>query len=79
MPVEASAAAGRCGCESYTADPLAFSEATPIVDVIEPRLRRPGEAPADAPRLAPVRDLFDSGRPLRDMTEFDGVPWRPPK
>jgi hypothetical protein len=78
VPVEIGLAVGRCGCEAYTTDARAFTEPTPIVDVTEPRLRRPNEpAPVEAPRLAPVRDLLDEGRRLRDLSEPDTVPWRP--
>jgi hypothetical protein len=49
-----------------------------IVDVVEPRLRTTnGEHVPAQPRLAPVRDVFDEGRRLRDLSELDGLPWRP--
>jgi hypothetical protein len=50
----------------------------PIVELTELRLRGPDEAaPLDTPLLAPVRDMLDEGRRLCDLSEFDGVPWRP--
>jgi hypothetical protein len=53
-------------------------EPVPIVDVTELRLRGPGEpAPPDGPLLAPVRDLLDEGRRLRELSDLDGLPWRP--
>jgi hypothetical protein len=55
-------------------------EPIPIVELTELRLRGPDEASSlDAPLLAPVRDMLDEGRRLRDLSEFDGVPWRPPR
>jgi hypothetical protein len=75
VPAEAMLALGRCGCEGYTTDRHAFGESVEIVDV-ELRLRLPGEEPAPQPRLAPVRDLFDSGGGLDDFGE--AKPWRPP-
>jgi hypothetical protein len=76
---EAGLALGQCGCPEYTTDRAAFGDDPPAVDVVELRLRRPGEPrPAEAPPVKPVRDLLDSGRRLRDLSEFDGVPWRPP-
>jgi hypothetical protein len=73
-------AVGRCGCVGYTADAAEFTDSNPIVDVTEMRLRLPGETtpPLDSPSLAPVRDVLDEGRRLRDLSELDGVPWRPP-
>jgi hypothetical protein len=68
-------AVGRCGCGGYTTDRAAFGEEVELVDVAELRLRGPGEAVAPNPTLAPVRDLFDEGRRLRDPVE--AVPWRP--
>jgi hypothetical protein len=51
----------------------------PIVDLEQLQLRRPGEeAEVEQPQLAPTRDLFDEGRRLRDLSEHDGLPWRPP-
>jgi hypothetical protein len=77
---EVGLAVGRCGCVGYTADAAAFTESNTIVDVTELRLRLPGEstAPLDSPSLAPVRDMFDEPRRLRDLSELDDVPWRPP-
>ena len=68
---EAGLALGRCGCPEYTTDRAAFGDEPPAVDVVELRLRRPGEPrPAEAPPVKPVRDLLDSGRRLRDLSEF---------
>jgi hypothetical protein len=48
----------------------AFEESTPVVDVVTPQLRAPGgSVPAEAPRLADVRDVFDYDRRLRDLSE----------
>jgi hypothetical protein len=77
IPVESSLAVGRCGCAGYTTDPSAFGDPTPIVDVVEPRLRLAGEGTVEQPLLAPVHDLLDGGRRLRGLDEFRGVPWRP--
>jgi hypothetical protein len=74
-----SLATGRCGCSGYTQDPGSFGEETPAVDVVEPRLRTAGDPPDGAgPLLAPVRDVFDEGRRLRELGEPEGLPWRPP-
>jgi hypothetical protein len=79
VTAEVGLAVGRCGCVGYATDAAAFADVISIVDVTEPRLRLPGEpAQTDAPTLAPVRDLLDEGRRLRDLSEPDGVPWRPP-
>jgi hypothetical protein len=77
IPVEASLASGRCGCSGYTTDPSAFGDQTPIVDIVEPRLRRAGEQRTGEAAIAPARDLFDGARRLRGLDEFGGVPWRP--
>jgi hypothetical protein len=70
---------GRCGCDGYTTDSSEALEAVPLVELIELRLRRPGDPVSDdAPRLAPVRDLLDEGRRVRHRSEADGLPWRPP-
>jgi hypothetical protein len=75
---EVGLAFGRCGCVGYTTDAAAFMEPTPIVELTELRLRGPDEAASlDTPLLAPVRDMLDESRRLRDLSEFDGVPWRP--
>ena len=75
---EEGLAVGRCGCSGYTKDASALWEPVPVVDVLELRLREPDEPEeVGGPQLAPVRDLFDEGRRLRDLSEFDGVPWRP--
>jgi hypothetical protein len=68
-------AVGRCGCAGYTTDRAAFGEPIDTVDVVELRLRRPGEQVAGAPRLASARDLFDEGERLRGPNE--PLPWRP--
>jgi hypothetical protein len=79
VEADAGLAVGRCGCSGYTTDRAAFGEEPPIVEVVELRLRRPGEPrPADPQRLAPVRDLLDSGDRRADLSDSDGVPWRPP-
>jgi hypothetical protein len=79
VTAEVGLAVGRCGCVGYTTDRAAFTEPTPIIDVVQLRLRAPGDAhDAEALRLAPVRDMFDEGRRLRDLSELDGLPWRPP-
>jgi hypothetical protein len=67
---------GRCGCPGYTTDRAAFGDAVDIVEAVELRLRRPGEASETIASLAPVRDLFDAGRRLRGPDE--PLPWRPP-
>jgi hypothetical protein len=71
-------AVGRCGCAGYTTDRAAFGEATGVVDVVELRLRLPGEDPAgEAPRQVPARDLFDLGKPRRPRYPPGRLPWRP--
>jgi hypothetical protein len=78
VSLEVGLAVGRCGCAGYTADAAAFVESVPLVDVNELRLRQPGDpAPRAAPALTPVRDLFEEGRRLADLTEDDRLPWRP--
>ncbi len=80
MAVESGLAVGRCGCAGFTTDAAAFAEAVPIVDVNDLQLRRTGDSTStDPPLLAPVRDMFDEGRRQRDLSEFDGLPWRPPR
>jgi hypothetical protein len=77
--VDLGLAVGRCGCAGYTTEAATFAEPVPIIDVTQPYLRQPGEsARGVAPQLAPVRDLLDEGRRLRDLSEHDGIPWRPP-
>jgi hypothetical protein len=79
VSAEVGLAVGRCGCAGYTTDAAAFTEHTSIVEVTELRLRGPAEpAPLDAPLLPPVLDMLDEGRRLRDLSELDGLPWRPP-
>lgn len=69
-----SLAVGRCGCTGYTTEPSALWDEVPVVDLVEPRLRRLDDAEdLDVPLLAPVRDLFDDRR----RSAADGVPWRP--
>lgn len=80
VAVDAGLATGRCGCVGYTADPAAFGEPTPIVAVTELGLRGPGDPmSSDEPLLAPVRDLLDEGRRLRNLSEPGNLPWRPPR
>jgi hypothetical protein len=72
-------AVGRCRCEGYTRDAAAFADRVDVVDVVELRLRRPGESLADgAAQLEPVRDLFDESRRVRSLPEARPLPWRPP-
>lgn len=79
VAADSGLAIGRCGCAGYTTDAAAFAEPVSIVDVNDLRLRCAGEPTrAEPPALAPLRDLLDEGRRLRDLSEFDGVPWRPP-
>ena len=79
VTAEVGLAVGRCGCVGYTNDAAAFAEPTTMVDVNELRLRLPGGSVLpESPSLAPVRDMLDEGRRLRDLSEIDGVPWRPP-
>jgi len=69
---------GRCGCVGYTTDPGTAREDVPVVDVVALRLRQPDEPVRDTtPQLAPMRDVLDEGRRLRDLSEVDGLPWRP--
>ncbi len=77
VAVGSGLATGRCGCPGYTSDAAASAESVGTVDVLEPRLRRPGDPrPAESP---PVRDLYAEDRHrLRDLDELEGVPWRPP-
>jgi hypothetical protein len=80
MTVEGSLDVGRCGCSGYTRDPSAFGTSLPVVDVVPVRLRVAGQMKDPSPSSRPpVRDLFDEERRLRDLSEFDGVPWRPPQ
>jgi hypothetical protein len=70
VSVEDTLAIGRCGCVGYTTERHAFEENTPVVDVVTPQLRAPTDSvPANAPRLAHVRDVFDEDRRLRDLSE----------
>jgi hypothetical protein len=80
VAAEIGLAVGRCGCAGYTTDAAAFAEPTPIVDLTEMRLRLPADdaTPGGAPSLAPLRDMLDEGRRLRDLSEFERIPWRPP-
>jgi hypothetical protein len=78
VAAEFGLAVGRCGCAGYTTDAAAFAESAPIIDVVELRLRQPGEETLVVPsQLAPVRDLLDEGRRRRGPSEDEGVPWRP--
>src|SRR5579862_1613649 len=78
VAAEVGLAIGRCGCPAYTTDAAAFGEPVEIVETAELRLRRPGEvAPTDGLRIPPMRDLLDEGRRLRDLSDLDGLPWRP--
>jgi hypothetical protein len=77
VSIEDSLAVGRCGCAGYASERGSYGP-PPVLDIVEPRLARPGNAELSGlPSLAPVRDLFDESDAFRPSSDPRGVPWRP--